>query len=74
MPAPMLCAHRCAAIQGQSLQIARDRGLPVEVVRIGAGLVREYVPLDGAHTCTRCTAVHTSPLAAAECCDPGPTR
>ena len=70
MPAPMLCAHRCPAMQGQSLQIARDRGLPVAVVRIGAGLTREYVALATPHTCTACTAVHTSPLAAAECCDP----
>ena len=74
MPAPMLCAHRCPAMQGQSLQIARDRGLPVEVVRIGAGLARDYVPLAATHTCTRCTDVHTSLLAAAECCDPSPIR
>lgn len=72
MLAPLVCAHRCAHVQAGALREARDKGLPVEVVRISAGLTREYVPTSTTtlHACPGCTSQYTSPLAAAECCDP----
>lgn len=70
MSTPPVCAHRCEHVQAGALREARTTGLTVEAVRINAGLTRDYVPLAmTAHVCIGCTAVHTSPLAAAECCD-----
>lgn len=63
------CAHRCAVVEGLVLQVARLTGQDESTVRVRAGLTREYVPPVSLPTCTRCTAVHPSPLSAATCCD-----
>lgn len=62
------CAHRCDVVQGLVLQVSRLTGQDQATVRVGVGLARDYVPLTPAPVCTGCTAVHPSPLAAAECC------
>ena len=60
----LMLAERARMVQ----DIARLKGLPVEVVETYYGLP----PVTGPqmYPCSECTQEWSSPLAAAECCDP----